>query len=115
MALPTVQDGVLVQYQSTDREGELTGFRVFEDGRYERRRSGGPWEPRPSLSAADLGTIRDAVRAVKLPAGKTGAPAADDGGYSVLQIGRSSSLVIEQGCKVPEVDALFEVLGPRLP
>jgi hypothetical protein len=120
MALPELAEGVLVQYQSTDREGESTGFRVFDDGRYERRRSGGPWEPRPRLSAEALGAIRDAVAATVLPvpAEAPSGPQADDATVGVLQLraaGRERALVLEAGCRVAEVDALFEVLGPRLP
>lgn len=61
-------EGLLLQTQSFGPEGDPTGYRLFEDGRFERRRAGGPWEPKAPLSAAEVQRVREAIAASELAA-----------------------------------------------
>ncbi|NOY27493.1 MAG: hypothetical protein GXP62_16645 [Oligoflexia bacterium] len=111
-----VPSDVLLQSQNIDREGEPTGYRLFEDGRFERRRSGGPWEPRDSLSPVELTKVRQAIIASGLlaAAGHHRAPSQpDDATHRELWVRSGDALVylnIDSGCAVPAEQALMTAI-----
>lgn len=111
-----VPSDVLLQSQNFDREGEPTGYRLFDDGRFERRRSGGPWEARDSLSADELTKVRQAIVASGLvaAAGHHRAPSQPDDATRREVWARSGDalvhLNIDGGCSVPAEQALMTAI-----
>lgn len=60
---PPLPPGVLVQSVYVTDEGEESGWRVWDDGRHESRRGGGPWEPFAMLDEQHLTAVREALDA----------------------------------------------------
>jgi hypothetical protein len=58
---PDLPAGVLVQSLYVTDEGGESGWRVWDDGRHESRRGGGPWEETAMLDAQALATVREVL------------------------------------------------------
>jgi len=120
-AFPDLPDGVLLQVQTADREGDLSGYRVYLDGRAERRKAGGPWQERPALAADAVARIVAALDASGLDAvaGRHPAPSSpDDATWRFVQArvgGQLVALRIDSGCEVAEERALNEQIVDVLP
>lgn len=106
---PGLAEGVLIQaITASDRWGE-SGFRVWEDGRYERRQRGGPWVVQPPLDALRLETLRAAIGGASLAqaAGwhRSTRPA-EHSETGWVQAG-GATVAIDTDCGVESVDRMF--------
>ena len=59
---PVVGDGVLLQDVIIDARGRQDGYRIYDDGRLERRPSGRPWVSGPTLTTEQVQRVRGAIR-----------------------------------------------------
>ncbi|RME20964.1 MAG: hypothetical protein D6798_19205 [Deltaproteobacteria bacterium] len=120
-AFPELPEGALLQVQTANREGDLSGYRVYLDGRAERRKAGGDRVERPALAADAVARIVAALDASGLErvAGHHRAPSSpDDAPWRFLQArvnGRPVALRIDGGCEVAEERALNEQIADVLP
>jgi hypothetical protein len=111
--LPGFEQGVVFQSLSADREGQLSGFRVFADGRYERMKLDSPWQPVKTLPAEQVEALRNAIADANL-ASVHGVHKPqrlpDDATYSIFQTGpeTSQAVVAYSPCRVERIDRLFE-------
>jgi hypothetical protein len=108
---PAFPPGVLLQSIFVDARGRESGYRIFHDGRYQSRTTGGAWTDGPALDEHRLAAVRQAVAAAGLEHLQPyyAAPEADDGGVLWIQIGENDpprAVAIESPRRVPEVDWL---------
>ena len=112
--VPTVPQGVLLQNLVVDARGREGGYRIHDDGRFERRSVGGEWQEAPTLAPAQVTAVRTAIGDAGLsrlePRYEPAAAPADDGG-STLHVharvdGAVRHVAVVRPCRVAEVDAL---------
>lgn len=117
---PEISEGLLLQSENINSEGEATGYRLFEDGRFERRRASGPWEPKEPLSAASVQGVRDAIDAsgVGAAAGRhaSSLPSGDATRREVwVRVdGALVALVVGDGCVVEAEQRLASAIAALL-
>ena len=122
---PAVPEGVLLQMLVVDPRGREAGYRIYDDGRFERRSVGGAWVSAPALTTEQQQAARAAIRSAGLerlePRYEPATREVDDGN-SVLHVdasdgGARRSVAVVRPCKVAEVDALIarmdEILKQR--
>ena len=98
--VPTVPQGVLLQNLVVDARGREGGYRIHDDGRFERRSVGGEWQEAPTLAPAQVTAVRAAIGDAGLsrlePRYEPAAAPADDGG---------STLHVHAGRQLARVEA----------
>jgi hypothetical protein len=112
---PAVPNGVLLQNVLVDPHDREGGYRVYEDGRIERRSMGREWVQEAPLASEQVQNIRTAIRDAGLERLRDryepDAPPADDGGSTLhvhaLREGRVQHVAVVRPCRVPELDALI--------
>jgi hypothetical protein len=113
---PAVADGVLLQNLLVDARRQEIGYRIYDDGRFERRAAGKPWASGPTLTPARLERVRNAIGEAgidRLEARyEPTTPRNPDANTVVLHVhavvnGAAHSVAVVQPCKVPAIDALI--------
>jgi hypothetical protein len=113
---PVVGEGVLLQNVLVDAHGRQAGYRVYDDGRLERRPFGKPWVSGPTLVHEQVERVRVAVRGAGVdrlePRYEPTAAQRADAESMVLHLhteidGAVRNVAVVQPCKVPAVDGLI--------
>lgn len=111
---PDVPEGVLLQVLLQDNVHDRTsGYRIYQDGRYESRPQGQDWAIGSPLTREQLATVEQAIQAANLatlaPLYQPQQPE-DDGDQilwtQVIQAGKPHSVAIQGSCRVPAIDTL---------
>jgi hypothetical protein len=107
---------VLLQNVLVDARGRQAGYRIYEDGRLERRPIGKPWVSGPTLVREQVERVRGAIRGSGVDRLEpryepTPAQRADAEGV-VLHLhaevdGAPRTVAVVRPCRVPAVDALI--------
>lgn len=90
----------------------MAGYRIYADGRYESRPAGQPWQFQNSLDPAQLRQVHEAIARAGFenlaPHYRPDKSIEDPGllWFQVVRGEKSYSIAIENGCRVPEIDAL---------
>jgi hypothetical protein len=117
LPLDPVEAGLMIRSTSFHREG-ISGFRVWADGRFERRRENGPWVVQRTLSALQVASIEALIVQSDLAtaAGVYGRPeqhsdvsayvmefpSLGEGGVQIARV---------EGCKVPALQIFLGALN----
>jgi len=113
---PVVGRGVLLQNLLVDARGRQAGYRIYDDGRLERRPSGKPWVSGPTLVAEQVERVRVAIRGAgidRLEARYEPTPVQRaDAQSMVLNVhteidGAPHNVAVVRPCNVPSVEALI--------
>jgi hypothetical protein len=113
---PAVADGVLLQNVLVDGRRQEIGYRIYDDGRFERRAAGKPWVGGPTLTPAHVQRVRSAIGQAGIERLESryepATPAKADGDPVVLHLhaainGAQRDVAVVQPCKVPGVDGLI--------
>lgn len=115
---PDFPAGLLLQSQSADRNGALSGIRVWDDGRRDKRQRGGPWIAMNALSWDRLAALHAAITASGLKSSRA-VPLVkpDDPAIYYLQIamgGSNVSIAVESPCKIAAFDAFYAAVAQLL-
>jgi len=118
-AMLTLDAGVWVQVQSSDREGAWTGFRIRDDGAMERKVDDGEWSASGRFSPDDLAAVRAVLDTAPSTPGlhRAGGPGADDATQHLVQLASDQGVVAwlaTRPCKHDPADALVRALAPLL-
>lgn len=117
---PALPEGALLQSLVLAADAPPVGFRVFEDGRFERTRDGLQWESISTLPAERIQALRAALEAgglEQLQPCYRASQAADDAVSMSLQArvgGEVVGVVVEKPCKVEAFDEIYQKIGPLL-
>ena len=113
---PVVGSDVLLQNVLVDGRGRQAGYRIYDDGRLERRPIGKPWVSGPTLVREQVERVRGAIRGSGVDRLEpryepTPAQRADAEGV-VLHLhaevdGAPRTVAVVRPCRVPAVDALI--------
>ncbi len=126
IAPPPMPPGLLVQSTYVTEEGEQSGWRVWEDGRHESRRTGAPWELDSTLDAEHLASVRAALDSGGLEQ-MAGVHRRRDGSregaalwFQALSRGRPQTVALVGGARLDALDVLTAKLvaalaGPDFP
>ena len=113
---PVVGDGVLLQDVLVDARGRQAGYRIYDDGRLERRPSGKPWVSGPTLVREQVERVRGAIREARIdqlePRYEPTAAQRADAESMVLHLhteidGAVRNVAVVRPCRVPAVDGLI--------
>jgi hypothetical protein len=113
---PVVDNGVLLQNVLIDGRGRQAGYRIYDDGRLERRPTGKPWVSGPTLTTEQVERVRGAIRGAGIDKLESRyeptAAQRGDGDAVVLHLhadvnGAVRNVAVVRPCKVPAVDALI--------
>ena len=113
---PAVANGVLLQNVLVDARQREAGYRIYADGRFERRSVGEQWVGGPTLSPGQVqrvrGVIGDAAIDRLKPRYEPSATSVGDGDATVLHVDAAIGdavhhLAVVQPCKVPAIDGLI--------
>lgn len=106
---PGLAEGVLIQaITASDRWGE-SGFRVWHDGRYERRQRGGAWVVQTPLDAPRLEALRAAIGGASLAMAAGWHRSSRPGEHRETGWVQAdgATVAIDTECEVDSVDRLF--------
>jgi uncharacterized protein (DUF2461 family) len=113
---PVVGEGVLLQDVVVDARGRQAGYRIYDDGRLERRPSGKPWVSGPTLIREQVERVRGAIREAGIdrlePRYEPTAAQRAEAASMVLHLhteidGAVRNVAVVRPCKVPAVDGLI--------
>ena len=113
---PVVGEGVLLQNVLVDARGRQAGYRIYDDGRLERRPSGKPWVSGPTLIREQVERVRGAISEARIdqlePRYEPTAAQRADVESMVLHLhaeidGAVRNVAVVRPCKVPAVDGLI--------
>jgi hypothetical protein len=113
---PVVGEGVLLQNVLVDARGRQAGYRIYGDGRLERRPLGKPWVSGPTLVTEQVERVRVAIRGAgvdRLEPRYEPTPAQRaDAESMVLHLhteigGAVRNVAVVRPCTVPAVDGLI--------
>ena len=113
---PVVGTGVLLQDVVVDQRGRQAGYRIYGDGRLERRPSGKPWVSGPTLVSEQVDRVRSAIRGAGIdrlePRYEPTPTERADAQSMVLHLhteidGAVRDVAVVRPCKVPAVDGLI--------
>jgi hypothetical protein len=113
---PAVADGVLLQNVLVASHQREAGYRIYADGRFERRSVGEQWVGGPALTPGQVqrvrGVIGDAAIDRLKPRYEPSAPSTGDGGDAVLHVDAAIGdtvhhVAVVEPCKVPAIDGLI--------
>ena len=109
-------EGVLVQVQVIDPHERVSGYRIFEDGRYQSRsRDKVEWEPGTPVKPEQMDTIRSAIRKLasdRLRDRYEPSERIEDDGNVIVQLDwrlddRVRRVTVIRPCEVPEIDGFI--------
>jgi hypothetical protein len=113
---PVVGGGVLLQNLLVDARGRQAGYRIYDDGRLERRPSGKPWVSGPTLVPEQVERVRTAIRGAGIdrlaPRYEPTPAQRADAESVVLPVhteidGAVHNVAVVRPCKVQAVDGLI--------
>lgn len=113
---PVVGGGVLLQNLLVDARGRQAGYRIYDDGRLERRPSGKPWVSGPTLVPEQVERVRIAIRGAGIdrlePRYEPTPAQRADAESVVLHVhteidGAVHNVAVVRPCKVQAVDGLI--------